>query len=255
MESSKKTSAKKTPATAKKTPATAKNPAQEMSNRPSDLNKVPDSPPATEIRPESRRSGVEVQVSVDLLLRARHQVMKSADVDPPSKKILDDLINAVIEPLDLGAAVEKNRFLRCKIVSDEIDIKLSHSLPAMEIGLENVKLVETDTTEGIQAACTLLEIKSSSTEQQVFLTPEEEAADILLLVKSSKEEVPWSTDEISLLMEKAACEDDPNWDTIQELFSPNRSKGDCIKQFHQQMEKAEANQASHTKGKEAANEE
>ncbi|RWR94541.1 hypothetical protein CKAN_02384000 [Cinnamomum micranthum f. kanehirae] len=253
MESSKKTSAKKTPATAKKTPATAKNPAQEMSNRPSDLNKVPDSPPATEIRPESRRSGVEVQVSVDLLLRARHQVMKSADVDPPSKKILDDLINAVIEPLDLGAAVEKNRFLRCKIVSDEIEMKLSHSSPAMEIGPENVELVETDTTEVIQAARTLLEIKSSSTKQQVFLTPEEEeAADILLVLKSSKEEVPWSTDEISLLMEKAACEDDPNWDTIQKLFFPNRSKEECKEMFN---EKAEANQASHTKGKEAANEE
>ena len=86
-----------------------------MSNRPFDLNKVPDFSPAMEIGPGSRRSGVDVQVSVDLLLRAKDQLMKSADVDPPSKKILDDLINSVIEPLDLGAAVEKNRFLRYKV--------------------------------------------------------------------------------------------------------------------------------------------
>ena len=86
-----------------------------MSNRPFDLNKVPDFSPEMEIGPGSRRSGVEVQVSVDLLLRARDQLMKSADMDPPSKKILEDLINSVIEPLDLGAAVEKNRFLRYKV--------------------------------------------------------------------------------------------------------------------------------------------
>ncbi|KAJ8619370.1 hypothetical protein MRB53_027899 [Persea americana] len=255
----------------KKTPA--KNPAfsapetsiiaQEMSNRSFDLNKVPDFSPAMEIGPGSRRSGVDVQVSVDLLLRAKDQLMKSADVDPPSKKILDDLINSVIEPLDLGAAVEKNRFLRYKIISEislsdfspareigtgsqdprvkivseislsdfsparEIgtgsqdprekivsEISLSDFSPAREIGTGSQdpreKLVETAAAstdaEVIQAARTVLDIKATSTQEEIFPTPEEEeVADILLLLKSGKHS--WSKEEVSLLMEKGVCEE------------------------------------------------
>eukprot|EP00268_Persea_americana_P018596 TRINITY_DN19341_c0_g1_i2.p1 TRINITY_DN19341_c0_g1~~TRINITY_DN19341_c0_g1_i2.p1 ORF type:complete len:214 (+),score=48.77 TRINITY_DN19341_c0_g1_i2:90-731(+) len=213
-----------------------------MSNRPFDLNKVPDFSPAMEIGPGSRRSGVDVQVSVDLLLRAKDQLMKSADVDPPSKKILDDLINSVIEPLDLGAAVEKNRFLRYKIVSE---ISLSDFSPAREIGTGSQdpreKLVETAAAstdaEVIQAARTVLDIKATSTQEEIFPTPEEEeVADILLLLKSGKHS--WSKEEVSLLMEKGVCEEVPDWDTIQKLFFPNRSKEECIEKFNQQREKS-----------------
>ncbi|KAJ8619367.1 hypothetical protein MRB53_027896 [Persea americana] len=225
-----------------------------MSNRPFDLNKVPDFSPEMEIGPGSRRSGVEVQVSVDLLLRARDQLMKSADMDPPSKKILEDLINSVIEPLDLGAAVEKNRFLRYKIVSEislsdfstareigtgsqdpRVKISLSDFSPAREIGTGSQdpreKLVETAAAstdaEVIQAARTLLDIKATSTQEETFPTPEEEeVGDILLLLKSGKHS--WSKEEVSLLMEKG----------------PRKS---ALKSLINKGKKAEANQASRTK--------
>lgn len=74
------------------------------------------------IEPTGLKTGsVELEIVVDILKRNRTQVLNSADVDPQSKKILDALIEIVIEEF-YNRPKERDRF--AELVSIKIQIVL-----------------------------------------------------------------------------------------------------------------------------------
>ncbi|KAG7991136.1 hypothetical protein I3843_02G060300 [Carya illinoinensis] len=67
----------------------------------------------------SKISSVEAEIAVDFLKRSRSQVLKSADVDPQSKRIMDAIIEIVIDELHLRPE-EKDHFAELVIMKTQI---------------------------------------------------------------------------------------------------------------------------------------